>query len=102
MGFFKSTCVRCGSKRTRQNVDGLPTCKRCELKLQMKREDTRACPIDGSAMQKRITHNVIVDKCPNCQGVWLDQGELNLGAEAVRRERSGDFASGFITGMIIG
>ena len=102
MGLLASKCVRCGSKKTRTKVEGLPTCERCELKLQMKREDTRACPIDGSAMQKRITHNVIVDKCPTCQGIWLDRGELNLVAEAVRRERTGDFASGFITGMIIG
>ena len=102
MGFFKKTCVRCGSKSTHNKVEGLPTCETCELKMQMEREESRTCPVDGSEMQKKIVHYVIVDKCPSCKGVWLDESELRLLQNAVQDKGSGDFASGFITGMIIG
>ena len=102
MGLFASKCVRCGSKSTRNKVEGLPTCETCELKIQMERETPRMCPVEGSAMQKKIIHNVIVDKCPACKGLWLDEGELILLQNAMRDKGGGDFASGFIAGMIIG
>jgi len=101
MGLFKSKCVRCGSESTRNKVEGLPTCETCELNLQMEREEDRACPVDGSPMQKKIICNVIVDKCPTCNGHWLDEGELMLLQNAVNSTGNNDFATGFIAGMII-
>jgi Zn-finger nucleic acid-binding protein len=29
-------------------------------------------------MAKEIAHSVIIDRCPRCQGVWLDAGELEF------------------------
>lgn len=34
------------------------------------------CPKDGSALDSRRTHGVNVERCPKCEGIWLDRGEL--------------------------
>lgn len=36
------------------------------------------CPRDGGAMFERSHHGVTVDVCPDCGGVFLDRGELEL------------------------
>jgi Na+-translocating ferredoxin:NAD+ oxidoreductase RNF subunit RnfB len=38
---------------------------------------TRKCPVDGTVLEAREFHGVIVDTCPSCAGVWLDAGELD-------------------------
>ena len=35
------------------------------------------CPNDGSEMQEVSREGVLIDICPQCQGVWLDRGELD-------------------------
>lgn len=38
---------------------------------------TRPCPVcSPEPLAKLTTHGIEVDVCPNCQGVWLDAGEL--------------------------
>lgn len=32
----------------------------------------------NAAMAKRAFEGVLVDRCPTCEGVWLDGGELNM------------------------
>lgn len=34
------------------------------------------CPDDGAALVVLIHHGVKIDACTKCEGVWLDQGEL--------------------------
>ena len=34
------------------------------------------CPSDGTLMKKCHNDLLIIDKCPKCQGIWLDKGEL--------------------------
>jgi len=36
----------------------------------------RACPVDGKTLEQSSMAGVIVDRCPSCQGIWLDSGEL--------------------------
>lgn len=36
------------------------------------------CPRDGTVMVERPHHGVTVDDCPQCGGVFLDRGELEL------------------------
>lgn len=80
MAIFGEKCARCGAKRTREEYQGLPTCKSCrvvlEKKLEAAKEEVRSCPIDGERLMKEIVMSVIVDRCPSCHGVWLDGGEL--------------------------
>jgi|TARA_R110002072_G_scaffold193947_1_gene351156 Zn-finger nucleic acid-binding protein len=44
--------------------------------------------LDAFATKKEIAHGIVIDKCPKCNGVWLDGGELerlsdDIGAEAM-------------------
>lgn len=41
-----------------------------------KEESAVLCPKCGVSMEKRESHDTIVDMCPEGDGVWLDQGEL--------------------------
>ena len=79
MSLFGEKCARCGA-RTHHEIEGKPTCEACEKEMQLlveaQGEDNRACPVDGATMQKEIAHMIVIDRCPSCQGVWLDSGEL--------------------------
>ena len=35
------------------------------------------CPFCDSVMNKIDKHGVIIDRCPNCLGIWLDKGEMD-------------------------
>ncbi len=55
------------------------------------------CPRDGADLKERVFHNVKIDGCPECNGVWLDQGELEILAMTDRnpvRRVFGDFIKG--------
>jgi Zn-finger nucleic acid-binding protein len=84
-GSIGQTCVRCGNRRTRMEFEGVPTCAECELKLKAEREESVACHHDGAEMRKEVIQNVIVDRCPECGGVWFDGGELEVLGAALRR-----------------
>jgi predicted TIM-barrel enzyme len=79
MSLLGEKCVRCGH-RTRHVYREKPTCEPCqqqiELALSAAREAKRLCPADGATLAKEIAHGTILDRCPSCQGVWLDAGEL--------------------------
>lgn len=81
MALFGEKCVRCG-QRTKHEHEGAPVCESCtkemELAIEADSEAERLCPIDKVPMKKEIAHMIIIDRCPNCQGVWLDAGELDL------------------------
>jgi Zn-finger nucleic acid-binding protein len=36
------------------------------------------CPIDGEQLERALFHNVEVDYCPKCLGIWFDKDELRL------------------------
>lgn len=36
------------------------------------------CPKDGGDLQTEAFHGVQIDRCPECQGIWLDGGEIAL------------------------
>ena len=73
-------CVRCG-KPTRYSTpgaDGVPTCASCRDVLSRPAPKRRSCPVDGGELQSHQASNVAIDRCPSCDGVWLDGGELEL------------------------
>ena len=82
MSMWGEKCVRCGERRTRETYEGLPTCEGCQgsmkARLRAESEASRICPMDGAAMSKEIVHNVVLDRCPSCGGMWLDGGEMEL------------------------
>ena len=55
------------------------------------------CPKDGSDLKERDFHHVKIDVCPQCKGVWLDPGELEILAIQDRnpvKRIFGDFLAG--------
>lgn len=90
------TCVRCGKEPAKRADSGVPTCDNCERLLQAsleaRSEVARNCPVHSSEMTKEIVLNIVVDRCPTCQGVWLDGGELELLKKAIRAGMPDDFA----------
>jgi uncharacterized protein len=36
------------------------------------------CPKCGAALEEREHHGVKIDVCPDCHGMWLDQGEIDI------------------------
>ena len=46
------------------------------------------CPKDGTTLVEREFHNVKVDSCPTCKGMWLDAGEFDVLAHVDRNEIS--------------
>lgn len=89
-------CVRCGEDRADKSYEGVPTCTNCEellkASLTAKAEEARECPIHSVAMTKEIVLNIVIDRCPSCQGVWLDGGELDLLKRAIKAGMPDDFA----------
>lgn len=47
----------------------------------------RLCPRDAAELvEKRYEGEVLVDACPRCGGIWLDEGELRAVQEAYGRD----------------
>ncbi len=96
MALFGETCVRCGKKRTKREVAGVPTCESCAkllvASLEAMSENARRCPVHATEMTKEIVLNIVVDRCPTCEGVWLDGGELDLLKRAIKDGMPDDFA----------
>jgi hypothetical protein len=103
MGWFSKaeTCIRCNTKDAKRDFEGHPTCADCEMKILMDRESARTCPVDGTAMTKEQHAEIIIDRCPNCHGVWLDAGELDTVRQAMSFEGD-DFAIGLAIGIAAG
>lgn len=98
MALFGEKCARCGTK-THNEVEGQATCQACEKEMQLLvealDEDMRPCPVDGTLMKKEIAHMIVVDRCPDCQGVWLDGGELERLKGGVEASALMAMANGF-------
>ena len=98
MSLLGEKCARCGV-RTRHEAKGIPTCEQCEREMQLmveaKGEASRPCPVDGETMRKEIAHMIVIDRCPRCQGVWLDGGELERIKGGVEAKAIMAMANGF-------
>jgi len=52
------------------------------------KELQRKCPrchVDMSLRNYSYDSNIIIDKCPSCQGIWTDKGEMQAVARYVKR-----------------
>jgi Zn-finger nucleic acid-binding protein len=51
-------------------------------------EVTRLCPRDGAALfrfaDKHFPDNIILERCPSCRGIWLNQGDFTRYQDARR------------------
>ena len=77
MGRAGTRCVRCGGELV-SAPHGLPICGVCQAEIRASHEATRSCPVDHTPLTKEIVWNVVLDRCPECGGIWFDEGELRL------------------------
>jgi Zn-finger nucleic acid-binding protein len=66
-----------------------------KLLLEAESETARPCPVDGETMKKEVAHMIVIDRCPKCQGVWLDGGELERIKGGVEAKALMAMANGF-------
>lgn len=56
--------------------------QRAKLDAERARAERRAhymkCPKCGADLAETEFHHIKLDKCPECQGVWLDAGEIEM------------------------
>jgi hypothetical protein len=65
-------------KKLRSDLDK----KREEESKQKRKEATwMKCPKCGADLKEVNYQNVMIDTCSQCQGIWLDHGELELLAQ---------------------
>lgn len=89
--FDGENCLRCGKWHKFEELtagpEGFSLCKRCASKLSTEGKPRRRCPADGREMVKRTVGVVLVDKCEECGGVWIDAGEVKALADMTKRTR---------------
>ena len=75
-----------------ENLRGQLDKKRSEEeRLQKKEQHWMKCPKCGSDLEEVNYGSVMIDKCMDCQGIWLDAGELDLLTEG-----EAQFSKGFL------
>jgi ribosomal protein L37AE/L43A len=81
----RDACARCGQRTTLRDFEGTLTCADCELAIKAGREEPVQCLHDSARMRKELIEGVIVDRCPECGGVWFDGGELEALSSVLKR-----------------
>jgi len=74
------------AQRDRELLAKLKTAKAGQAEETIKQVAHMRCPKCGERLRTTTRHEVAVDECPACHGIWLDHGELERIAE---REREG-------------
>ena len=75
------------------------------LKKKSEEEKPRPSPITGKPMEQVVLNGVVIDRCAESGGIWLDAGELEelidaaKAAEAEKGEDENSGISGFLKGL---
>ena len=64
------------AERDRQLIERLRQSKEEEAGAALKDAAHMRCPKCGTPLNSHTLHDVSVDECPNCHGVWLEAGQL--------------------------
>jgi len=56
------------------------------------------CPKCGADLAETEYHHLKVDLCPDCRGMWLDAGEIQM-VEQVKENRIADFIRDLFKGL---
>ena len=73
-------------KRQRAELDK----KRAEESAHLQKgEHWMKCPKCGQDLEEINYQSIMIDKCNDCHGIWLDQGELELLAKGEARVTKG-------------
>ena len=74
------------AERDRELLERLRRSKSGEAEATLKEAALMRCPKCGTHLQQHTLHEVVVEECPSCHGMWLDQGELE---KVASREHEG-------------
>ena len=80
---------RADQEKVRKLREELDKKREAQSEEQCKQIHWMKCPKCGSDLEEINYHNVMIDKCSECNGIWLDQGELELLAKAEQRATKG-------------
>lgn len=64
-----------------------------EEKQRLKELHYMHCPKCGHELLEETHHGILIDRCPHCQGVWLDTGELE---QMLKQARKDSFFTNFL------
>jgi hypothetical protein len=102
----RQKCSVCHSNKTEwRNGEGELICDVCARKQRMDAEKRRICPDHPEEVMMEKVHlfdEIIIDRCPTCQGVFLDNGELQAMQNKIQSTGSDNLTNGLIIGMMIG
>ncbi len=60
----------------------------------------RLSPITGKEMKQEVFHGVVIDRCEDSKGIWLDAGELEQIIQAIADEETGEnWLTDFMKGL---
>lgn len=51
-------------------------------------------------MERQVCEFVLIDKCPECGGIWLDRGELEIIRDTIENDAS-RFHLGLANGLLL-
>lgn len=88
------------AERDRELIEKLKQQQEEEQEQTVKELATARCPRDGERLTQRELHGVTIDDCPECNGIWLDKGELESLSERQGSEGVGNFLSQLATILV--
>lgn len=56
-------------------------------------DSVRLSPVSGQPMKQEAFHGVVIDRCEQSGGIWLDAGELEQIYEALKQEKEREDSS---------
>lgn len=70
-------------------------------RLSKKQSDSKplVSPVSGQPMMQEVFHGVVIDRCAQSGGVWLDAGELEQLMESAVKEAEAGGLVGFFKGL---
>jgi hypothetical protein len=83
------------AQRDRELIAKLAYAQEAEQEETIRQLARARCPRCGARLRQRPLHDVTIDECPSCQGLWLDKGEL----EAASRGRGTQWMENFLRGL---
>jgi len=84
------------AERDRELIAKLKQVQAIEQEKTIRELARSRCPQCGERLHQRLLHGVMIEECPPCQGIWLNQAKL---AE-VSRHRGEEWMSNFLEGLV--
>ncbi len=83
------------AERDRELISKLKGQREAEHDATVRELALNRCPRCGVRLTTRLIEEVEIDECDQCQGMWLDKGEL----EAMSKQKGSHWVKQFFDGM---